>query len=168
MKHENIIKEEFKKNADDEKLQQFIADLNGDLQREYSAAIQYIQHASTIDGPQWPSIEELNEHADEEIEHAKILSDRIDYLGGVPTVEVFPMPKISDDAQEMLMQDLVSEKDAIQRYRQRIMQAKQLNDFGTEKILKEILTDEEEHENDLLTFLGLDKSGADEVKKASV
>jgi bacterioferritin len=133
----------------------FLNELNIDLALEYAAAIQYIQHSSSVRGPGYQAfIEELLTHADEEIKHAKLLSDRIDYLGGIPTLNV-QKRKSSEDTIEMLQQDLEGEKLAIIRYRERITQAKELNDFGTAKILINILIDEEEHENDLKTILNV-------------
>lgn len=132
----------------------FIEDLNGDLSREYAAAIQYIQHAAMVTGAQYMTIaEEMLVHADEEIAHAKELSDKINYLGGVPTVVVSPI-KLSNDSAEMVAQDKEGEEEAIQRYRERIKQAESMGDFATKKMLMSILGDEEEHRNDLMVALG--------------
>ena len=63
--------------------------LNGDLALEYSAAIQYINHAAVMTGAAYGDIiKELKIHATEEIQHAVILADQIDYLRGSPTVAV--------------------------------------------------------------------------------
>ena len=133
---------------------ELIKGLNGDLSREYAAAIQYIQHAAMMTGAQYMAIaEEMLVHADEEIGHAKEISDRINYLGGVPTVEVVPM-KTSSDSAEMIAQDKAFEEEAIQRYKERLKQAKELGDVGTKKMLMDILSDEEEHRNDLMVALG--------------
>jgi len=131
-----------------------ITELNGDLAREYAAAIQYIQHAAVMTGPEYMSImKEMLVHADEEMSHAKTLSDRINYLGGIPTTEVTEI-KISNDAREMITQDKTGEEEAIGRYKQRIKQAAQLGDLTTKKMLMEILSDEEEHRSDLMLALG--------------
>ena len=63
--------------------------LNTDLSLEYSAAIQYIQHAAVMSGAQYGDIiKELKIHATEEIQHAVVLAEQIDFLGGVPTVDI--------------------------------------------------------------------------------
>ncbi len=63
--------------------------LNMDLELEYSAAIQYINHAAVMTGAAYGDIiKELKIHANEEIQHAMILADQIDYLGGSPSVDV--------------------------------------------------------------------------------
>ena len=134
--------------------QVLIDGLNGDLSREYSAAIQYIQHAAVMTGAQYMKIaEEMLVHADEEIGHAKEISDKINYLGGVPTVEVAPI-KTSPDPRVMIAQNKASEEEAIQRYKERIKQAEEAGESGTKIMLMEILADEEEHRNDLLVALG--------------
>ena len=65
---------------------QLLKELNKDLEWEYAAAIQYIQHAAVLSGPQYDSIQkELIIHSQEEMQHALSLSEQIDFLGGVPT-----------------------------------------------------------------------------------
>lgn len=135
----------------------YIENLNGDLKREYSAAIQYVTHAAKVDGVYWPTREELNKHAEEELGHAMQISDRIVYLGGDPVMSVGER-KTSEDSKEMLQQDLKGEQEAITRYKQRIKEALELGDEGTAVILRGILKDEEEHEDDILRFLGEKKS----------
>jgi len=50
--------------------------LNIDLELEYSAAIQYINHAAVMTGAAYGDIiKELKVHANEEIGHAMVLSD---------------------------------------------------------------------------------------------
>lgn len=128
--------------------------LNKDLEKEFSAAIQYVQHAAVITGPEYQSIlAELNIHADEEIGHAKNLSEQIAFLGGTPTVDVFDR-NTSTDSTEMLNQDLEGELDAIARYKERITQADELGEHGLKKVLEDILIMEEEHARDLQTALG--------------
>lgn len=128
--------------------------LNLDLTLEYSAAIQYIQHAAVMTGAQFGDIiKELRIHANEEIAHAITLADQIDFLGGVPTIEVGEM-KTSDDNIEMLKQDLEGEEDAIRRYKVRIEQAEELKEFALAQQLRNILAIEQEHAMDLYQVLG--------------
>jgi len=149
-----ITDEEVTEVPEEKPNQALIDGLNGDLAREYSAAIQYIQHAAMMTGAQYMKIaEEMLVHADEEIGHAKEISDKINYLGGVPTIEVAPI-KTSSDSAEMIAQDKAGEEEAIQRYKERIKQAKEAGEGGTKQMLMEILVDEEEHRNDLMVALG--------------
>lgn len=128
--------------------------LNKDLALEYSAAIQYIQHAAVMTGAQFGDIiKELKIHANEEIQHALILADQIDFLGGVPTVTVGKI-NTSEDNEKMLEQDLGGEEDAIGRYKVRINQAEALKEFALSQQLRNILATEQEHAMDLKQALG--------------
>lgn len=128
--------------------------LNKDLELEYSAAIQYINHASVMTGAAYGDIiKELKIHANEEIQHAMILADQIDYLGGSPSVKVGEI-HISKDNDKMLQQDLDGEEDAIKRYKARVEQAEQLKEFALAQQLRNILAMEQEHAMDLKQALG--------------
>jgi bacterioferritin len=135
-------------------LEKLIELLNMDLELEYSAAIQYINHAAVMTGAAYGDIiKELKVHANEEIGHAMVLSDQIDYLGGSPSVNVGEM-HTSKDNEQMLQQDLKGEDDAIRRYRIRIEQAEQLKEFALAQQLRNILATEQEHAMDLKQALG--------------
>ncbi|MHC4344555.1 MAG: ferritin-like domain-containing protein [Planctomycetota bacterium] len=121
---------------------------------EYSAAIQYINHAAVMTGAAYGDIiKELRIHANEEIQHAMTLADQIDYLGGSPSVNVGKI-LTSDDNVEMLEQDLDGEEDAIKRYKIRVEQAEQLKEFALAQQLRTILAMEQEHAMDLKQALG--------------
>lgn len=131
-----------------------IEELNKDLEWEYAAAVQYVQHAAVITGPEYESIQkELLIHSQEEMAHAVMLSDQISFLGGVPTVDV-EAREVSASSKEMLKQDLSGEENAIKRYKERIAQAEALQEYGLRRVLEDILIQEEEHKRDLLTVLG--------------
>ena len=133
--------------------EQLIAELNNDLAKEYQALIQYVQHAAVMTGPQYDAIAaELVVHSNEEHQHAISLSEQIDFLGGVPAVDVSAI-HVSDDSKVMLEQDLEGEFDAIARYRERIAQAEMLQEYGLRRALEDILIIEEEHARDLLNAL---------------
>jgi bacterioferritin len=135
-------------------MSQLIKLLNRDLALEYSAGIQYIQHSAVMTGAQYGDIiKELKIHAGEEFAHAMTLADQIDFLGGVPTVDVGEI-KTSGDSVEMLQQDLDGEEDAIERYKLRIDQAEGLKEFALAGQLRNILAMEQEHAMDLCQALG--------------
>ncbi len=128
--------------------------LNKDLALEYSAGIQYIQHAAVMTGAQFGDIiKELKIHANEEFGHAMVLADQIDYLGGVPTVDVGKI-HTSPDNVEMLKQDLAGENDAINRYKVRVKQAEDMMEMALAHQLRTILAVEQEHAMDLIQALG--------------
>lgn len=133
--------------------QQLIEELNKDLEWEYAAAVQYVQHAAVLTGAQYEGIKkELVIHAQEEMQHAVMLSEQIDFLGGVPTIDV-EQRDIAEDARTMLQHDLAGEDRAIQRYKARIAQAEQLQEYGLRRVLEDILIQEEEHKRDLMDAL---------------
>lgn len=128
--------------------------LNRDLSLEYTACIQYTQHQAVLKGAMYQSIQkELIIHAQEELAHAVIIADQIDYLGGVPTVIMKPAHTSSDNI-EMLTQDLAGENDAIARYITRVKQAEALDLYHLAQQLRLILAVEQEHAMDLEQALG--------------
>jgi len=135
-------------------LEKLIGLLNKDLELEYSAAIQYINHAAVMTGAEYGDIiKELKIHANEEVQHAVVLADQIDYLGGSPSVNVGKI-LTSEDNKEMLQQDLTGEEDAIRRYKVRVEQAEQIKEFALAQQLRTILAMEQEHAMDLKQALG--------------
>ena len=134
--------------------EEFIAELNKDLEWEFAAAIQYVQHAAVITGPEYDTIsKELIVHSNEEMAHAVTVSTAITDLGGTPVIDVEER-KVSGDSKTMLAQDLAGEELAINRYKTRIQQAAELGEYGIRRILEDILMQEEEHRRDLLSSLG--------------
>ncbi len=131
-----------------------IKELNKDLEWEYAAAVQYVQHAAVLTGAQYESIKkELVIHSQEEMQHAVMLSEQMDFLGGVPTIDI-EQRDLAEDARTMLEQDLAGEDNAIARYKARIRQAEELQEYGLRRVLEDILIQEEEHKRDLLDALG--------------
>ena len=128
--------------------------LNMDLELEYSAAIQYINHAAVMTGAAYGDIiKELKIHTNEEVQHAMILAEQIDYLGGSPSVKVSTI-QTSKDNDQMLKQDLDGEEGAITRYKLRVEQAEELKEFALAQQLRNILATEQEHAMDLKQALG--------------
>src|SRR3954465_1328317 len=83
-------------------LQELIQGLQEDLSREYQAIIAYTVYSNVLKGAKWMSIaSELKKHAAEELEHALIISDQIDYLGGMPNATPREV-KLSEKAEDML------------------------------------------------------------------
>ena len=74
--------------------EQLIDLLNEDLAREYQAIIAYVVYSQVLKGAAYMNIAaELEVHAAEELQHALILANQIDYLGGMPVV----VPKAGQD-----------------------------------------------------------------------
>ena len=104
---------EKKGNSGPDAVADLIDALNEDLSREYQAIIAYTVYSSVLTGAQWMNIAaELKLHAGQELQHALIIADQIDYLGGTPTATAKPV-KLSKKAEEMLRFDLDNETESI-------------------------------------------------------
>jgi bacterioferritin len=130
--------------------------LNEDLAREYQAIIAYVIYSQVLKGAQYMNIAaELEIHAKEELQHALVISKQIDYLGGMPTATPLPV-RTSEDAEEMLRADLDNENETIRAYRERVRQCEALGEYAMAEQIREILVQEQEHQIDLATALGID------------
>lgn len=133
-----------------------IAGLNDDLSREYQAIIAYVIYSQVLKGAAYMAIaKELEVHATQELQHALTIAKHIDYLGGMPTATAKPV-KLSDKAEVMLRADLDNENETVRQYRQRLRQAEALDEIAIAEDLREILRQEQEHQVDLATALGID------------
>jgi bacterioferritin len=136
--------------------EQLVDLLNEDLAREYQAIIAYVVYSQVLKGAAYMNIAaELAVHATEELQHALILSNQIDYLGGMPTTLPKPV-KTSVKAEDMLRFDLDNENETIRNYRRRVKQCDELGEFATAEHIREILLQEQDHQIALATALGID------------
>ncbi|MFC5862768.1 bacterioferritin [Acidicapsa dinghuensis] len=137
-------------------IKELIDALNEDLAREYQAIIAYTVYSNVLSGAKWMNIAaELKLHAAQELQHAMIIADQIDYLGGMPTATPKPV-KLTSKAEEMIQADLDNETETIKNYRQRVKQAEALGHYALAEQLRTIISQEQEHQHDLATALGID------------
>ena len=130
--------------------------LNEDLSREYQAIISYVVYSQVLKGAPYMNIAaELEKHAGEEFQHAIVVANQIDYLGGMPSVTPKPV-KTSDKAEQMLRFDLENENETIRNYTERIRQCDALGEFAMAEHIREILVQEQDHQIALATALGID------------
>jgi len=136
--------------------EELVALLNEDLSREYQAIISYVVYSQVLKGAEYMNIAgELEKHAAEELSHALIISNQIDYLGGMPAV-VPKNVRTSEKAKEMLKFDLENETETIRNYRERVNQCEELGEYAMAEHIREILKDEQDHLIALATALGED------------
>ena len=130
--------------------------LNEDLSREYQAIIAYVVYSQVLTGAQYMDIAaQLEIHAKQELDHALILSRQIDYLGKMPVVTPKPV-RTSKDSKEMLRYDLDNENETIRNYRDRVRQCEALGEYAMAEQIRQILMQEQDHQIDLATALGID------------
>ena len=129
--------------------------LNEDLSREYQAIIAYVVYSQVLSGAEYMDIaDQLEIHAKQELDHALTLSRQIDYLGKMPTVTPKPV-RTSKDAKEMLRFDLDNENETIRNYRDRVRPCETLGEYAMAEQIRKILVDEQDHQIDLATALGI-------------
>ena len=132
------------------------AALNEDLAREYQAIIAYVIYSQMLKGAAYMTIaEELERHAGEELQHALTIAKHIDYLGGTPTVTPKPV-KVEEQAEAILRADLENENDTVRHYRARVKECEAIGEYAIAEDIREILRQEQEHQIDLATALGID------------
>ena len=139
--------------------------MNEDLAREYQAIIGYVVYSQVLKGAEYMNIaDQLEIHAQEELKHALTISRQIDYLGKMPCVTPKPV-KVSDKAKEMLQFDLDNENVTIQNYRERVRQCEALGEFAMAEQIRQILVEEQDHQIELATALGIEVPKLDRPKR---
>jgi bacterioferritin len=130
--------------------------LNEDLAREYQAIISYVVYSQVLKGAAYMNIAaEIEKHAQEELSHALVISRQIDYLGEMPAVQP-KEARISEDPKAILRFALENETETIRDYRERVRQCEALGEYAMAEHIREILMQEQEHQIDLATALGID------------
>ena len=134
--------------------------LNAALATEIVCVLRYKRHYFMAQGIASESVKtEFAQHATQEQEHADRIAERIVQLGGEPDLNPDTLTKRShSEYQEgtslvdMLREDLVAERVAIESYREMIdwLHGK---DSTTKRMLEEILAMEEEHAEDINSLL---------------
>lgn len=141
---------------------QLIEMLNAALSDEMFAFYQYWVGARVMEGPMRGDIEkELLVHADQELNHAAMLADRIVQLNGTPVLspqEWYDKGECKyarpDDPyiEKVLGQNLDAERCAIDTYK-KIIEFTRDKDYTTYDIAKTILGEEIEHEQEIEDWL---------------
>ena len=135
--------------------EQLLDGLQQDLAREYKAIIQYVIFSQKLDTARFQNIAgELEKHAHEELDHALAIARQIDYYGAYPTHTPAAV-EVSEENEAMLWSDLRAEDDTIDHYRQRIRQAEELGEFALAEVLQELIKQEQDHQIDLASALGV-------------
>lgn len=158
-------------NLDVEKLLEM---LNAALAEEWLAYYQYWIGARVMEGPMRSEVEpELLVHANEELNHAVMVVDRILQLGGTPILNPKDWWTHAECAYEepndpyievILNQNLDGERCAIDRY-QKIAAFTEGKDYATYQMAVTILNDELEHEEDIESWIKDIERLKDDIRK---
>jgi bacterioferritin len=134
--------------------------LNAALATEVVCVLRYKRHYFMAQGIASESVKnEFAEHATQEQEHADWLAERIVQLGGEPDLDPDTLTRRSHSEYktgtslgDMLREDLVAERVAIESYRE-IIGWLHGKDPTTKRLIEQILAVEEEHADDLQSLL---------------
>ena len=142
-------------------VKEVISDLNSAYADEWLAHFQYFLYAQIIEGIDAETLKkELEQQSLDEMNHAKILANRIIQLGGTPTTKLietstcgFSSPP-EDRANLVHVIELVleGERCAIEKYN-RMAKKYHMKDLVTHEIFEDLLTDEVSDEEDWENFL---------------
>ena len=134
--------------------------LNAALATEIVCVLRYKRHYFMAQGIASDSVKaEFAEHATQEQEHADRIAERIVQLGGEPDLNPDTLTRRSHaeyvegrSLVDMLREDLVAERVAIESYRE-IANWLHGKDSTTKRMIEEILAVEEEHADDINSLL---------------
>jgi bacterioferritin len=134
--------------------------LNDALATELVCTLRYKRHYFMAQGMNSESVKsEFLEHATEEQAHADAIAERIVQLGGQPNLSAEGLLERSHSQyaegtslEDMIKEDLVAERIAIDSYRQMIDYIGG-DDPTTRRLLEEVTAKEEEHAEDLASLL---------------
>lgn len=134
--------------------------LNEALATEIVCTLRYRRHYFMAEGILAESIkQEFLKHAQEEQGHADQIAERIVQLGGEPNFDPTGLTARShaeyvegDSLEDMIREDLVAERIAIESYREMINYMER-RDSTTRRMLEGILAVEEEHAEELASMM---------------
>ncbi|MBV8205973.1 MAG: ferritin-like domain-containing protein [Acidobacteria bacterium] len=134
--------------------------LNEALATEIVCVLRYMHHYFMATGVHGAAVrDEFKEHADSEREHADMIAERIQQLGGKPDYNPRTLLERSasqyiegETLADMIREDLIAERTVIEIY-QNMIRHFGSNDPTTRRMMEGILADEEEHASDLTDLL---------------
>jgi bacterioferritin len=137
-----------------------VAILNAALATEIVCVLRYRHHYFVASGIHSAGVaDEFLTHSNEELQHADMLAERINQLGGNPEMNPAVITQVShseykegESLAEMIREDLVAERIAIESYREMIGFFGE-KDPTSRRLIEEILATEEEHADEFAKLL---------------
>lgn len=137
-----------------------IAILNAALATEIVCVLRYRYHYFVASGIHSAGVaEEFLTHSNEELQHVDMLAERINQLGGNPEMNPAVITQVShseykegESLAEMIREDLVAERIAIESYREMVSFFGE-KDPTSRRLIEEILATEEEHADEFAKLL---------------
>ena len=144
--------------------------LNVALRGELTAINQYFLHARMLED--WGFVkrgQEEYKESIEEMQHADRLIKRILLLGGLPNLQDLGKLYIGENLKEVIECDYRLELEGIAHYRKAIGICEAAKDYVSRDLLKDILADEEEHQDhnrtelELIDRIGIQNFGQSQI-----
>lgn len=149
---------------------QVIEYLNKILKNELTAINQYFLHSRIFGDWGLGNLEkhEYDESIDE-MKHADRVIKRILFLEGLPNLQELGRLRIGENTREIFQGDLELEFEALKDLREGIACCEKAQDYETRNLMREILTEEEDHVDWLETNISLlDKVGEQNYLQSSM
>ncbi|MGL4611771.1 MAG: ferritin-like domain-containing protein [Trueperaceae bacterium] len=145
-------------------VQQLVPELDKHLASFFTLFHQYQKHHWLVKGPQYRDLHLFFKKNYEQVhEAADAIAERMTLLGGIPTSSPMEFAKLAYvshepegvfQARDMLERDRECEGTIAERLRKTIKTANDMEDYGTETLLKKILLEVEERADHIDHFLG--------------
>lgn len=130
-----------------------IQELNKAMECELAAIVRYLHHSFLVFGfARKPVVELFRSRAQESLDHAIDLGEKITAIGGHPTINISQIMEPGDQTlEEMLKENLEAEKEALRQYKN-ILKLVQ-GDVALEFMVSDIIQGEQEHVWELEKYL---------------
>lgn len=128
--------------------------LNLDLEHEMAAIVRYLHHSFIVTGPtRGPLVAMFRRQAEDSMQHAVKLGEKICALGGHPSVKIQEVYEPGDQTiEEMLREDLEMEKKHLELYEKQLELC--ADNTPLRLMLEQILVEETAHIDELEMYLG--------------
>ncbi|HEY9793325.1 MAG TPA: ferritin-like domain-containing protein [Candidatus Obscuribacterales bacterium] len=128
--------------------------LNLDLEHEMAAIVRYLHHSFIITGPtRGPLVQMFRRQAEDSMQHAIKLGEKICALGGHPSVKVHEVYEPGEQTiEEMLREDLEMEKEHLALYEKQM--EIMADNTPLRLMMEQILIEETAHVDELEMYLG--------------
>lgn len=132
--------------------EELIKGLNEDFNREVHALLSYLLKSLLVFGPNRHGVVEFfRREAEESMEHALRIGEKITALGGTPSIQARAIPGEVKGIREHLEESLAIERAALEGYQARLAQAG--DDVALRVLLEEQVAAEQEHLEEVAKYL---------------
>lgn len=128
--------------------------LNLDLEHEMSAIVRYLHHSFIVTGPtRGPLVSMFRAQANDSMQHAILLGEKIVALGGHPSVKIQEVYEPGEQTiEEMLEEDLEMEKHHVGMYEKQLSLVQ--DNTALKLMIEQIIVEETTHVEQLEMYLG--------------